>query len=71
MPNRDSLALWVALAVAIVTYLASAGKPPQEWSYAEWIQAASFILAYLSGKLATSPLPGKNAAPLGSVEPRA
>lgn len=59
MLNRDSLLLYVGLAVAVVGYLITAAKPPQEWAYAEWLQAASFALAWLMGKLGTSPLPGK------------
>ncbi len=57
MWNRDSKMLWLGLAIAIVGYL-SASKPPTDWGYAEWIQAAAFVLAWVSGKLATSPLPG-------------
>lgn len=56
--NRDSLVLWLGLAVAVVGYLATAAKPPAEWAYAEWLQAASFGLAWVMGKLATSPLAG-------------
>lgn len=62
MMNRDSLILWLGLAVAVVGYLTTAAKPPTEWGYAEWLQAASFVLAWGMGKLATSPLPGKDAA---------
>ena len=58
--NRDSLLLWLGLGVAIVGYLGSAAKPPTEWSYAEYLQAASFVLAWAMGKLATSPLRGKD-----------
>ncbi len=58
MWNRDSYVLWLGLAIAVVGYL-SASKPPTEWGYSEWIQAATFLLAWLSGKLATSPLRGE------------
>jgi hypothetical protein len=59
MWNRDSLILWVGLAVAVVGYLSTAMNPPTQWGYMEWLQAASFMLAWVTGKLATSPLPGK------------
>lgn len=68
MFTRDSFGLWIAFAFAVVTYLSTAGNPA-DWQYSDWINAASFVLAYLSGKLATSPLPGKS-DPFGSVGPR-
>lgn len=58
MLHRDSALLWVGLGVAIVGYLITAAKPPNQWSYMEWLQAASMLLAWVSGKLASSPLPG-------------
>jgi hypothetical protein len=60
MVTRDSMVLWLGLAVAVVGYLSSAAKPPMEWSYSEWLQAASFGLAWVMGKLHSSPLPGAN-----------
>jgi len=65
MLTRDSKLLWLGLAIAIVAYL-SASKPPTEWGYPEWLQAASFLLAWGSGQLGTSPLKG---APSGGVKP--
>jgi len=59
MWNRDSFVLWLGLAVAVVGYLTTAAKPPTLWGYTEWLQAVSFVLAWAMGKLATSPLPGK------------
>lgn len=59
MFSRDSFLLWIGLAIAIVAYLSTAAKPPTEWGYLEWLQSASFVLAWVSGKLATSPLPGE------------
>ena len=56
--TRDSLLLYVGLAVAVVGYLTTAAKPPTTWGYMEWLQAASFILAWIMGKLGTSPLSG-------------
>ena len=60
MWNRESMVRWLGLAVAVVGYLSTAAKPPTAWGYAEWLQAASFVLAWSMGKLATSPLPGKD-----------
>ncbi len=58
MFNRDSSMLWIGLALAVVGFLSTADGPPTDWSYLEWLQAASFVLAWISGKLATSPWPG-------------
>ena len=57
MVTRDSVLLWLGLAIAVVGYL-SAAKPPVQWGYAEWLQFAAFGLAWVSGKLASSPLAG-------------
>jgi len=56
--TRDSLSLWLASVIAVLGYLA-ASKPPTEWSYAEWIQAMTFVMVWISGKLAASPLRGE------------
>lgn len=60
MVNRDSLVLWLGLGVALVGYLTTADRPPTAWAYNDWLQFASFVLAWAMGKLATSPLPGQN-----------
>ena len=60
MINRDSSVLWIGLALAVVGFLSTAAKPPTAWGYLEWLQAASFVLAWVSGKLATSPLAGSS-----------
>ncbi len=56
--TRDSYILWVGFGVAVVGFLVAAEKPPTEWSYMEWLQAASVMLAWVFGKLARSPLAG-------------
>ena len=58
--TRDSAVLWIGFGVAIVGYLITAAKPPVEWGYMEWLQGASFLLAWAMGKLGTSPLKGDN-----------
>lgn len=63
--TRDSRLLWLGLAVALVGYLITAGTPPIDWSYMDWLQGASFLLAWASGKLATSPLRGEHDLPAG------
>jgi hypothetical protein len=55
--NRDSIVLTIGIFGAIVGYLITAGKPPTEWNYQEWLQAGSFAIGVLMAKLSTSPLP--------------
>jgi hypothetical protein len=62
MLNRDSLTWLLLLAVAVVGYLITAAKPPTEWGYMEWLQASSFVLAWIVGKLGSSPLAGNDTA---------
>lgn len=57
--TRDSVVWWLAIAGAVLTYLAAA-PVPSTWSYFDWIQALAFAVATIAGKLATSPLPGKH-----------
>lgn len=54
---RDSIVWWLAIIGAAVTYLISAGEPPPQWDYQQWLQALSFGVATIAGKLATSPMP--------------
>lgn len=58
MWTRDSMVWWLGLIAAAIGYLITAEKPPTEWTYMQWLQAASFVLAWMVGKLATSPLAG-------------
>lgn len=58
MWTRDSKVFWLGLAIALIGYL-SMSDPPTMWSYADWLKFAAFVLAWGSGKLATSPLPGE------------
>lgn len=57
--TRESAILYVGMGVAVISYLITAAKPPTQWGYMEWLQAASFLLAWIMGKLGSSPLPGK------------
>ena len=57
--TRDSAIWWIGILGALVAYLLSAGAPPTAWTYLQWLQFAAAILGTVSGKLATSPLPGK------------
>lgn len=63
MLTRDSMVWWLALAAAVVGYLITAEKPPTAWSYAQWLQAAAFVLAWLAGRLSNSPLAGEHDHP--------
>jgi hypothetical protein len=58
--NRDGFILWVGAGAALVTYLISAGEPPTQWTYQEWLQFGSAGFAFLMGKLQTSPMKGEN-----------
>lgn len=58
MLTRDSLVWTLGFLAAAVGYLTTAQNPPTMWSYMEWLQAASFVLAYLVGRLSSSPLAG-------------
>lgn len=57
--TRDSIVWWLAILGALVTYL-STSEPPTAWSYQDWIQFIAAVIATVSGKLATSPLPGEH-----------
>ena len=57
MFTRDSLLWWLGILGAVIVYLSNAA-PPSQWSWNDWMQALAFVVATLSGKLATSPLPG-------------
>lgn len=59
MITRDSASLWVGFGIAVVAFLGSAGNPAG-WDFAKWVEFASVLLAWASGKLATSPLAGEN-----------
>lgn len=54
--TRDSAIWWLGIAVAVVGYLAAAGDP-RAWGYADIIKFLAAVLATISGKLASSPLP--------------
>ena len=60
MITRDSVVWTVAALTAWVGYLVASERPLFEWGYREWLQAATFGLAWLSGKLASSKLAGAN-----------
>lgn len=57
MVTRDSVVWWLAILTAVLTYLIAA-PPPTQWDYYEALKAVAFAVATISGKLATSPLPG-------------
>jgi hypothetical protein len=67
-PSRDSVIWWLGILGAALAYLGAAPSPV-EWSYGQWIQAISAIVATISGKLATSPLRGdRDARSWGDTE---
>jgi hypothetical protein len=54
--NRDSIVLTLAVLGSVLGYLIAAGKPPTDWNYQEWLQAAAFGVGVIAAKLSTSPL---------------
>jgi small basic protein len=63
--TRDSLLLWVGMLGSIIVGLASLGNVsdygiPDAWL--PYLRLAALIVGIVSGKLATSPLPGANDA---------
>jgi hypothetical protein len=59
--TRDSAALWLPVAGAVLAYLL-ASPPPTQWSYYDWLRAAAAVIAASSTKQMTSSLPGKDDA---------
>lgn len=59
--TRDSMIWWLGIIAAVLAYL-SASESPAVWAYTDWVQAAAFVVATISGKLATSPLRGEHDA---------
>jgi hypothetical protein len=54
--GRDSWVWLLAIAMAILTYLASS-EAPTLWHYDDWIKFAMMVCSTLAGKLSQSPLP--------------
>jgi len=59
MLTRDSWIWLLGLLAATIGYLITAQDPPTAWSYMQWLQALSFVLAYAVGRLSSSPLAGE------------
>ena len=62
MASRDSWLWTLGIVAAVLTYLGAA-PAPFDWGWAEWVQFAAFVVATVSGKLATSPLRGQPCSP--------
>jgi hypothetical protein len=58
MLTRDSLVWTLGLVAAVLGYLVTAEKPPTEWGYMQWLQAGTFVVAWIMGRLSSSPLAG-------------
>lgn len=58
--TRDAWLLWLGLAGIILGYFATAENTPNLWTFKEWVQFALVVVAWGTGKLQTSPLPGEN-----------
>lgn len=57
--GRDSVVWWLGVIAAVLAYL-SQEPAPNAWTWAQWIQLASFVVGVVSAKLSTSPLPKGN-----------
>lgn len=58
--TRDAWIFWAGLAGIIVGYFAAAETSPDMWTFKEWMQFILVPLAWVTGKLQTSPLQGEN-----------
>lgn len=55
--TRDSLLLYLAFVGTLAAYFAAAENTPDLWSFKDWMQFVIVIVAWVTGKLQTSPLP--------------
>jgi hypothetical protein len=58
--TRDAWLFYLAFAGTVLGYVAAAENTPNLWTFKEWVQLALVAVAWLTGKLQTSPLPGEN-----------
>lgn len=55
--TRDSMVLYLGLALAMLAYVVAAPHEIDDWTKREWAQFGVVGLTWLIGKLQTSPLP--------------
>jgi hypothetical protein len=58
--TRDAWLLWLAFAGTLLGYMAAAEHTPNLWTFKEWVQFGLVAIAWVTGKLQTSPLPGEH-----------
>jgi hypothetical protein len=58
--TRDAWLFYLAFAGTVLGYFAAAEQTPNLWSFKEWTQFALVVIAWITGKLQTSPLPGEH-----------
>jgi len=58
--TRDAWLFYLAFAGTILGYIAAAENTPNLWTFKEWVQLGLVAIAWVTGKLQTSPLPGEN-----------
>lgn len=68
MLTRDSWIWIITFAALLLSHLITAGKPPTDWTYNEWLQFLSTFLAGVVGWLSSSPLAGAK-TPLAETKP--
>lgn len=58
--TRDAWLLYLGFAGVMLGYFAAAEQTPNLWTFKEWVQFSLVVIAWVTGKLQTSPLPGEN-----------
>jgi hypothetical protein len=58
--TRDAWLLYLGFAAVVIGYFAAAEQTPNMWTFKEWMQFLLVPIAWVTGKLQTSPLPGEN-----------
>jgi hypothetical protein len=57
--TRDAWLLYLGFAAVVIGYMAAAEQTPNLWTFKEWMQFLLVPIAWVTGKLQTSPLPGE------------
>lgn len=58
--TRDAWLLYMGFAAVVLGYFAASEHTPNLWTFKEWVQFGLVVVAWVTGKLQTSPLPGEN-----------
>ncbi len=69
--NRDSFGWWIGIVASLITAILALDNPADYGIPASWgpyMRLASIVFGVLSGKMATSPLRGKDEPPKGKPD---